>query len=253
MKRLEFKSKAKGGKEKVRGSMEIKNKTQDSAQLYIYGDIVSSEWGKWEDTDTAPEDVRNFLKEVEGLQNIDIYINSGGGSVFAGMAIYNMLRRNKAYKTVHVDGLAASISSVIALAGDKIIIPSNAYFMVHKPWTLTYGNSNDLRKTAETLDTIEEGMMNVYGENLKDGVDIEAVKNMVNEETWLTGSEAAQYFEVEAAESNMAAACISDYFKSYTNTPDKLKGQEPTGGAENKKTEIENALKGIDVFIAINK
>ncbi|WP_330594436.1 Clp protease ClpP, partial [Clostridioides difficile] len=65
---------------------------------------------------------------------MNIYINSGGGSVFAGMAIYNMLKRHEGFKTVYVDGIAASIASVIALAGDRVVIPQNAYFMIHKPW-----------------------------------------------------------------------------------------------------------------------
>lgn len=96
-------------------------------ELYFYGDIVSDEMDKWQDTDTCPQDVQNILKQIDENKPLDIYINSGGGSVFAGLAIYNMLKRNKAQKTVHIDGLAASIASVIAMAGDKIIMPSNAF------------------------------------------------------------------------------------------------------------------------------
>lgn len=213
--------------------MEIKNLTDDSAELFFYGDIVSSEWGKWEDTDTAPEDVRSFLKEIEGVNNLNIYINSGGGSVFAGLAIYNMLKRHKANKTVHVDGLAGSIASVIAMAGDKLIMPSNAFLMIHKPWVGAMGNSNDLRKMADDLDSIETGILNVYEENLQEGVDMEQIKQMVNTETWLNGKEAAKFFNIEVAEENKMAACASDYFKNYHNIPEALV-KEPEKQVENE-------------------
>ena len=162
--------------------LQIKNQTDTSADLYFYGDIVSSWWGAWEDTDQYPDKVKNFLDEAKG-KDLNIYVNSGGGSVFAGMAIYNMIKRHQGNKTVYIDGLAGSIASVIALAGDKVVIPSNAYMMIHKPWTYTCGNSNELREQANVLDTIEEGIMNVYKNNLKDGVDIEEVRELVNAET----------------------------------------------------------------------
>jgi ATP-dependent Clp protease, protease subunit len=212
--------------------MEIKNLTDTSADLYFYGDIVSSEWGKWEDTDVAPEDVRSFLKEIEGVSDLNIYINSGGGSVFAGLAIYNMLKRHQGQKTVYVDGLAGSIASVIAMAGDKLIMPSNAFLMIHKPWSGLMGNANDLRKMADDLDAIETGILNVYEENLQEGVDIKEIKKMVNAETWLNGKEAAKYFNIEVTEQNKMVACVSDLFKNYQNIPKSL--QEPEIQVENE-------------------
>jgi len=202
--------------------MEIKNQTSESADLYFYGDIVSSWWGAWDDTDQYPEAIRDFLNGVSG-KNLNIYINSGGGSVFAGMAIYNMLKRHQGHKTVHVDGLAASISSVIALAGDKVVVPSNAFLMIHKPWNWIAGNANDFRKMADDLDAIEEGIMNVYAENLKEGVDIETIRQMVQEEKWLNGIEAAQYFNIEVGAANDAVACASDFFKEYKSLPQAFK------------------------------
>lgn len=197
----------------------IKNQTDTTADLYFYGDIVSNWWGAWDDTDQYPEAIRDFLKGQEG-KDLNIYINSGGGSVFAGMAIYNMLKRHKGHKTVYVDGLAASIASIIALAGDKIIIPSNAFLMIHKPWSWGMGNSNDFRKMADDLDAIQKGIMNVYADNLVDGVEMAEIEKMVDEETWLNGNEASKYFiKIEVSEENNAAACASDYFKNYKNIP----------------------------------
>jgi len=203
------------------GSMGIKNQTEQKAELYFYGDIVSSSW-KWDEEDTCPEDVKKFLDSVKDAKELDVFINSGGGSVFAGMAIYNMLKRNKAYKTVHVDGLAASIASVIALAGDKIIIPKNAYFMIHKASMGLYGTSNDFLKASSMLNTIEEGIMNVYKDNLKEGVDIDEIKKFMEEETWFTGDQAAEYFNIEVGEELMAVACASD-LTSYNRAP-KIQG-----------------------------
>ncbi len=96
---------------------EIKNQTETSADLYFYGDIVSDGWEAWTEEDQYPEAVKNFLANQEGKE-LNVYINSGGGSVFAGVAIYNIIRRHaqKAKVQIYVDGLAASIASVIAFA-----------------------------------------------------------------------------------------------------------------------------------------
>lgn len=230
MSKLQFKNK---GEEK--GWLEIKNQTENKAELLIYGDIVSSEWGKWESTDVAPIDVRNFLDEVKG-KDLDIYINSGGGSVFAGMGIYNMLKRHEGTKNVYVDGLAGSIASVIAMAGDNIYIPSNAFLMIHKAWNYTWGNADELRKQADTLDAIDEGILNVYKEKLKADVDIEEIKNMIADEKWLTGEEASEYFNINVIEENTSVACIKD-INLYKNIPETLKNK--IKNKENNKNENE--------------
>jgi len=224
--------------------IEIKNQTDSSADLYFYGDIVSSWWGAWDDTDQYPEAIRDFLNGVEGKE-LNIYVNSGGGSVFAGMAIYNMLKRHQGYKTVYVDGLAASIASVIALAGDKIVIPSNAFLMIHKPWNGILGNANDFRKMADDLDTIEQGIINVYADNLKEGVDIETIKQMVQDETWLNGIEAATYFNIEVGQANQAVACASNCFKDYKNIPQRFK-EKPKD--DDKQNQINNLLLELELI-----
>lgn len=232
---LEFKDKG-----KAVGKFEIKNQTEDFAELYIYGDIVSSEWMKWDDTDITPQDIVDFLKEIDGKNKLNIYINSGGGSVFAGLAIYNQLKRHNAEKTVYVDGLAGSIASVIALVGDRVVIPSNAFLMIHKPWMGLWGayNANDFRKMADDLDRIEEGIMNVYKENIKEGVDIETIRQMVQDETWLTGEEAAKYFKVEVSEAIEAVACVSDYFDRYKNVPESFKRVKKSKDRDQEKEKM---------------
>jgi ATP-dependent Clp protease, protease subunit len=205
--------------------MTVKNLTDESADLYIYGEIIDNTDWKWDESDVMPDDVLNALNQVDGLKNLNIYINSPGGSVFSGLAIYNMLKRNKAKKTVHVDGLAASMASIIALVGDTVIIPSNAFLMIHKPWTIAMGNANDFRKLADDLEDIESGVMNVYEENLKDGVGIETIQELVDAETWLNGEEAAKYFNVEVIEAKNVAAFASEYLDKYDKTPKRLIGK----------------------------
>lgn len=239
---LNFKDKdLRTGKEKTVGKLEIKNKTDDYAELYFYGDIVSSTWCKWEKEDKCPQDVADFLNDINGVKNLNIYLNSGGGSVFAGIAIYNMLKRNHAYKTVYVDGLAASIASVIALAGDKTIIPATAQFMIHSPWSICVGNAVDFRKMADDLDKIETSIINVYKENLKDGIDINEIIEMVHNETWLNGEQASQYFNIEVSDDIEAVACTSQYFNQYKHTPKSLISNK--NKTNNTITQADNNIK----------
>ncbi|WP_204670314.1 head maturation protease, ClpP-related [Gracilibacillus alcaliphilus] len=218
--------------------MTVKNLTSTSADLYIYGEIVDNTDWKWDEADVMPDDVLDALNQVDGLDELNIYINSPGGSVFAGQAIYNMLNRNKAKKNVYVDGVAASMASVIAMVGDTIYIPSNAYLMIHKPLTIAIGNATDFRDIAERLDVLEEGLINVYKDKLKTDVDIETIKAMVEKETWLTGDRVAEYFNVEVTEPKAIAACATDILARYDKTPSKLVAID--GGKPNNESQLNN-------------
>lgn len=199
----------------------IKNKTETSADLYFYGDIVSDKSRKWSTDDKCPMDVVEALEDCKDAENLNIYINSGGGDVFAGNAIYNRLKAHKAHKTVHIDGVAASIASVIAMAGDEIIMPENSYMMIHKAWTVAVGNSDDLRESADRLEQIEQSIVDVYNACTSDDVDESRIKELMAAETWLSASEAAEFFTaVTVSESVKAAACITDM--EYMNAPESI-------------------------------
>lgn len=246
MKELKFYNKDRDGNTKVCGSMTIKNQTDSSADLFFYGDIVSETWqSEWYEDDMAPGDVKKFLDQLDGTENINIHINSGGGSVFGGIAIYNMLRRNNAHKTVYVDGLAASIASVIMMAGDEIVMPKNATVMIHKPsasYFFTTKNADDLRKDAESLDTCQEAIMQTYMTKAK--VDKEEIEQKVNDETWLTGEEAAELFDIKVEEANDAVACAgSSMFFCYKNVPTSLTAQ----GKNAKKKDEQRPLSRQDI------
>jgi len=198
---------------KIFNCFEVKNETENKADLYFYGDIVSDWWGAWQDEDQYPNAVKDFLTAQAG-KDLNIYINSGGGSVFAGIAIYNMIQRHAAKNKVqvYVDGLAGSIASVIAFAGSEPPkIPSNAFFMIHNPWSYGEGNAAELRKMADDLDEIAIGMLNIYGKHLKDDVSIDTIKELMDAETWLNGEEAAKYFDVEVTDAKEYAAAVGDY------------------------------------------
>ena len=252
MKELKFYNKDRDGNTKVCGSMTIKNQTDSSADLFFYGDIVSETWqSEWYEDDMAPGDVKKFLDQLDGTENINIHINSGGGSVFGGIAIYNMLRRNNAHKTVYVDGLAASIASVIMMAGDEIVMPKNATVMIHKPsasYFLTTKNADDLRKDAESLDTCQEAIMQTYMTKAK--VDKEEIEQKVNDETWLTGEEAAELFDIKVEEANDAVACAgSSMFFCYKNVPTSLTAQ----GKNAKKKDEQRPLSRQDIKEIFNE
>lgn len=205
---------------------DIKNQTNSAADIYFYGDIVSETWDKWTDEEKCPQDIIDILKGLDDVEELNIYINSGGGSVWAGIAIYNILKRHSAKKTVHIDGLAASISSVIALAGDEIIMPSNSFMMIHKALCSAWGNSAQLREIADRLDNIEQSIVNVYMENSTDGTQEDAIKDMMAAETWLCAAEAAKIFKnIRVTEAMEAAACVSDY--RYKNAPEGIFNKKP--------------------------
>ncbi len=188
-----------------------------AAELFFYGDIVSDSWSAWKNEDQYPMNVRALLNEI-GSNDIDIHINSGGGNVFAGFAICNMLKSCTGYKRVYVDGLAASISSVIAMAGDEIIIPSNAFMMIHKASVGLRGNSDDLRTMADVLDKLDSGIAAVYMAKAAEGVNEDKIIELMTAETWLSGDETAELFSniktVEAVEA--VASCDSKYMSEYS-------------------------------------
>lgn len=226
MNRFDFtkKNKRTGKIDKV-GYLDLKqDEEKKRCSLYFYGDIVSATWeSMWYEEDKCPQDIADFLHQIDGFEDIDIYFNSGGGDVFAGLAIYNQLRRHKGHKTGYVDGMAASIASVIMFACDELHFASGAQCMVHKPLCVAWGNAEDFKAVIEQLDKCEESILDIYMEHVQDGVTREQIQSLVDTETWMNGSEVAQYFNIEIEEQAAVAACASDFFDRYRNVPENLK------------------------------
>lgn len=218
-------------------NLKIKNVTDNSASLYIYGDIVDDGW-KWFESDITPQDVREQMDQLKGKE-LHIYINSGGGDVFAGTAIHNMIDRHDGKTVGHVDGVAASIASVILMACDEIVIPANAYVMIHRPMCSAFGNIDDLMKSCEVLETIEEGIVSTYSRH--SDMTKEELADAMAAETWMTGDQFAEHFAkgVTVTAPVEAVACSTEL--AYRRWP-KAIAQAKEESPDLQKMELELAL-----------
>lgn len=162
-------------------------------ELYIYGDVEADyfDWLSWSQvySETSADHFRDELAKYPNVTEIHLYINSYGGSVFEGTAIYNQLRRHPAKKIVHVDGFACSVASVIAMAGDEIVMPRNAMMMIHNAFMTASGNAAELRKAADDLDAINRGNRQAYLQKAGDKLTEEELIQMLDAETWLTAED----------------------------------------------------------------
>ena len=174
---------------------------------------------------------KEFLADLGKLsgQHIHLRINSPGGSVIEGTAIYNALRRHEGGLTVHIDAMAASMASVIAMAGAPVYMADNALLMIHNPWTVSMGESKDLRKEADLLDKLKVNLRNAYVR--KTGINAEEIGAMMDAETWLDAVEAVALGFADAIEEGVAAAA--------TATPEMLRARFDTF-AKGKPMENEN-------------
>lgn len=165
--------------------------------MYIYGDVEGDYYDWWNDREVKSETSANHFREelakYPDAKKINIYINSYGGSVFEGTAIYSQLKRHPAQKTVFIDGFACSVASVIAMAGDKVIMPRNTMMMIHNAWSMAIGNATQLRKVADDLDTIMEGNRQAYLEKSNGKITEEKLMELLEAETWLTADKCLEY------------------------------------------------------------
>jgi len=165
----------------------IRNKGK-VAELDIYSAIGDS---FWEDSLSA-KDVSKALKDMSSdVTEIVVRINSPGGDVFDGLTIYNRLVQHPAKVTVYIDGLAASIASIIALAGDEVIMGEGALFMIHKPMSGTHGNAVELMELVDRLDMVEDQLIAVYRK--KTGMSASELRDMLAKTTWLEAEEALSF------------------------------------------------------------
>ena len=242
-KRFIFTKKNRGKTENVGYlDFEVKDEEQTSCSLYFYGDIVSEQWiSDWDEESKCPADIADFLNQLEGYEDIDIYFNSGGGDVFAGLAIYNQLKRYSGHKVGYVDGLAASIASVIMFACDELHFATGAQAMIHKPLCMAFGNADDLQEAIKQLDLCEDSIVDVYMQHTLEGVTRDEIKDLMRQETWFNAEMMQQYFDVQIEEKAAVAACASDYFDKYNNLPESLAKKEKTKGIVNAVIEeLEN-------------
>jgi len=187
------------------------------AELYIYDSIGADYFG---DGITA-KSVADALKEFTPGADLDVYINSPGGSVFEGIAIFNQLERWKGKKTVHIDGIAASIASVIAMVGDEIKIADNGVIMIHSAWGMSMGNADEMRKYAESLDKVDAVILNTYVK--RTGGDEKQIDKWMRSETWMSAEEATDRGFATGKTGEQAIKAEFPMLAKFQNTPDRLK------------------------------
>jgi ATP-dependent protease ClpP protease subunit len=208
----------------------IKAKGNKSAEISIYGDIGESWWN--DESITA----KQFCKDIAALDvdSLIVRINSYGGSVSDGIAIYNALKRHKASITVAIDGVAISIASLIAMSGDTVEMAENALMMIHAPWSWAEGNANDMRKAADVLDTFASAMSTSYAN--KTG------KSKDDVMAWLTDGEDHWFTAAEAQAENLIDTIVDAQPISAQFNLNRFKTIPAAAGIFNKPPKQENPM-----------
>jgi HK97 family phage major capsid protein len=213
--------------------IQLKNKSDKTAEMLIYEDIGEGFF-------TSGVTAQGFLKDLKALgdvNTIDIRINSNGGSVFDGIAIYNALKRHPAQKNVYVDGIAASIASIIAMAGDSITMGDGTFLMIHKASGLAMGNATDMRATADILEGIDAQLVDIYA--TKTGMDAQTLSDMMDAETWMNATDSIEMgFANELGDVMKIAAHAN--FERFHNIPEALTNSHsgPTEVPDEPEVEI---------------
>lgn len=203
----------------ARSWYQITNLSDSEVQVSIHDEI--GYWGI-----SAQEFMRDWAAIPQNAE-ITLSINSPGGEVFDGLAIYHTIARDSARVTARIEGWAASAASFIAMAAGKIVMPENAWLMIHNPATGAWGESSDLRSAADLLEKLEQTLVSVY--NKRTGLDADEITQMLNSETWMNGADALEkgfVDEVEDAVSMVACASkpAADRLRSISaNIPESVR------------------------------
>lgn len=189
----------------------LKAKAAGVADIRIFNDIG--------DFGITAMDFANELDDVGAVSRLNIAISSNGGDVSQGTAIFNILNRHKAFKSVTIEGLAASMASVIAMAGDEVIMPSNSMLMIHNPWGALMGEADQIKSFGEALETMQDNIADAYV--ARTGLDKTEVLNMMARETWLSAKKAVELGFADTVESALQVAAAFDV-SSFRHVPKKF-------------------------------
>lgn len=221
------------------------NSDTNTADIYIYGDITSYPWFEG---DTSSYNLSKELQELNDVDSINVYINSYGGEVAEGLAIYNALKRHKAKITTISDGFACSIASVIFAAGDERLMSNTSLLMIHNAWTYTGGDSQDLRKQADDLEKITQASINAYLDIIN--VEESELKEMMDVETWIDGAEAKEMgFATGLVESEVKQVATqsvrNNLLQKVTQEPEKIIAAEVKMSKEDMQEIVAEELEKI--------
>jgi len=228
----------------------------EEANVYIYGDIVSEPW-QWFESDVSSF---SLAKEIESLpeevKTINVHINSYGGDVAEGLAIYNALRQHKAKVKTYCDGFAASVASVVFMAGDERIMSNASLLMIHNAWMWAVGDPDELRKQADDLETINQATVNAYMNHVN--ISEEELKRMMDKETWISAADALEMgfatAVVSEPKTTKAAASIrrriADMLLNRQATHIEHKPSDPKSEREPESVPQAPAIRNMKLFAA---
>lgn len=170
--------------------MQVNEAKPNEADLELYDEIgESTDWWTGKTSGISAESITQFLKENQDVDTVNLHINSNGGLVFEGITIHNILKGSDKTVNVIIDGLAASIASVIAMCGDTVKMYPTSQMMIHNCWTYGCGNANDFRKLADQMDKIMESSKVAYLDKAKDKLTEEKLTELLDNESYLTAQE----------------------------------------------------------------
>ena len=195
------------------------------ATINIYGDITSRAWEEY--GEMSSNILSKQLEAMGDVNEIHVFLNSYGGEVAEGLAIYNALRRHKAKVVTYCDGFACSIASVIFMAGDERVMNESSLLMIHNAWTYASGNSAELRKIAEDMDKITQASVEAY--KAHSVLSEKQIKKMMDAETWILPSEALEYgfaTKVDKTENKNANQSAFKQLLNIINVYQKAKSEE---------------------------
>lgn len=243
--------------------MKLKNKTNrqpnlivnaatkdQPPEILIYDDIGPDWLGM-----IGAQTIAKALKDVGETEQIVVRLNSPGGSVFEGIAIYNQLKNHKAQITMEIDGLAASIASIIAMAGDSVRIAGNAMMMIHDPMMIAFGNAVELQKKVDLLKDVKDNMLlPTYAARTGEKASAEELAQLMTEETWLSANESVEKGLADSISENKAVtAHVDGDVYNYKHIPEQFTNARPdepeedeAGEAEGEETESADAVQVTD-------
>lgn len=205
-------------------AMRIINLSPDTTEVFVYGEIGMPEW--WGEGGVT---ANGFLRELSHIttKNIDVRINSGGGSVFEAIAMHTGLRRHSAFITTYVDALAASAASFLAMAGDKIVTEQGGMWMIHAASVPTFGTAKDHRESADLLDKVTENTAEFYAIRCG-GTTEEWLEKLNSGDTWYTADEAFEEGLTDEVVKREAPDAVSDKLRKWSNRlPDDVRNSLP--------------------------
>lgn len=222
----------------------VKNVSDSEAEITIYAPIGDS---FWDDSVSAT----SFCKELDALpssvKTINVRLNSPGGDVFDGQTIYNRLKSHSAKVIVHVDGIAASIASIIAMAGDEIIMGEGSQMMIHKPMMPAFGNSLELQEAIDILDRVEEQLIGIYAR--RTNIDKTTIKSKMRKDFWMNAEEAIDLGFANRSMETVEARRVAAFDISKMDWITNKTGYIAPSATEHIKQKISETLSSMREFL----